>query len=171
MFYSLCSTSLERAIAAFCQSGEDHRGRRRREELGSRFRDLGLREGQDEGPFHSLAMGTGSDARPPSLSEDGTKQGKALYIGDANLQAVGAWLIFCPAAVQPLLRRRGRLLAPPHRPAVRRRPCKRERRRAPHPHAASLPAQSVHVRVPRCLHAPCLFPGLERFVLFLFHPS
>ncbi|PVH38118.1 hypothetical protein PAHAL_5G182400 [Panicum hallii] len=116
-------------------------------------------------------MGSGRDARPPSLSEDGTKQGKALYIGDANLQAVGAWLIFCPAAVQPLLRRRGRLLAPPHRPAVRRRPCKRERRRAPHPHAASLPAQSVHVRAPRCLHAPCLFPGLERLGLHLYLQS
>ena len=45
--------------------------------------------------------------------KDGTKQGKALYIGVANLQAVGAWVIFCPAAVQLLLRRRGRLLAPP----------------------------------------------------------
>ena len=71
------------------------------------------------------------DARTPSLSEDGTKQGKALYIGVANLQAVGAWVIFCPAAVQPLLRRRGRLLAPPHRPAVRRRPCQRETRGGP----------------------------------------
>ncbi|KAG2551150.1 hypothetical protein PVAP13_9KG378804 [Panicum virgatum] len=82
------------------------------------------------------------DARTPSLSEDGTKQGKALYIGVANLQAVGAWVIFCPAAVQLLLRRRGRLLAPPL--TGRRFDVDRAKGRR----AVSLPAQSVHVRVP-----------------------
>jgi len=37
--------------------------------------------------------------------------------------------------------------------------------------AVSLPAQSVHVRVPWCLHAPCFLPGPERLVLSLLHPS
>ena len=99
------------------------------------------------------------DARTPSLSEDGTKQGKALYIGVANLQAVGAWVIFCPAAVQLLLRRRGRLLAPPS-------PAAGSTSTVPKGDAPSASRLSQCMFVFLCLHAlPCFFPGVERLVL------